>query len=198
MQIEREYITSLLPKVDFVGVKCNKLTVISFVGKVKVISNGKNKYIPYWKCLCECGNTSIVSQYALVNKKTKSCGCALSTCKLGVIRLPIYESQKRRVYKDYEQAAIKKGRIFNLTLEYFKELISEKCFYCDSPPLNIIYSGNKQILYKYNGVDRIDNNLGYVEGNVVTCCKNCNIAKHTMDKDKFLDLISKIYNKHFI
>ena len=34
--------------------------------------------------------------------------------------------------------------------------------------------------YLYNGIDRIDNKLGYIKGNMTPCCKICNHAKHDL------------------
>lgn len=47
---------------------------------------------------------------------------------------------------------------------------------------------------KYQGIDRINNNLGYIEGNVIPCCSFCNYAKHIHTQEYFLSKISKIHN----
>lgn len=54
------------------GVPDSKLTVIE---RVRPPEHVKDKHYTYWKCLCECGNTTIVRRDALLNGKTKSCGC---------------------------------------------------------------------------------------------------------------------------
>ena len=38
----------------------------------------------------------------------------------------------------------------------------------------------------YNGIDRKDNALGYVEGNVVSCCKFCQYAKRDLPYEEFV------------
>lgn len=45
-------------------------------GHLKVLeySHVSNKS-HYWKCVCDCGNTTIVQRSNLVSGKTKSCGC---------------------------------------------------------------------------------------------------------------------------
>ena len=48
--------------------------------------------------------------------------------------------------------------------------------------------------YLYNGLDRVDNNKGYFEDNVVPCCGVCNKMKGTMKQEEFLNLIFQIYN----
>ena len=49
-------------------------------------------------------------------------------------------------------------------------------------------------MYKGNGIDRIDNNLGYTVQNSISCCKKCNYAKHKMSYDEFIELVTNIYN----
>jgi hypothetical protein len=53
--------------IDLTGQKFNRLTVISFAGRIKGYSN--------WNCLCECGNTTITPATRLKRGTTKSCGC---------------------------------------------------------------------------------------------------------------------------
>lgn len=59
------------PIKDFVGKRFGKLTVIEYVGK----RAGMHR----WKCLCECGNETIVCQTLLQSGKAKSCGCMQAT-----------------------------------------------------------------------------------------------------------------------
>lgn len=40
--------------------------------------------------------------------------------------------------------------------------------------------------YIYSGIDRVDNNKGYEDNNVVACCWKCNNAKAQQTKDEFL------------
>jgi hypothetical protein len=47
--------------------------------------------------------------------------------------------------------------------------------------------------YTYSGIDRLDNNIGYVSGNCVPCCSVCNYAKRDMTVDQFKNWIKRIY-----
>ena len=49
---------------ELTGKKFNKLTVIKRV-------EGKFKKHTYWECVCDCGNTTIVTSQKLKNEKTK-------------------------------------------------------------------------------------------------------------------------------
>jgi hypothetical protein len=46
--------------------------------------------------------------------------------------------------------------------------------------------------YTYNGVDRIDNSIGYTKENCVPCCTICNWAKSNRGVDEFKDYIEGI------
>lgn len=52
---------------DITGKKYNMLTALS-------VDHEKGKF-QFWKCLCECGNETIVDKYSLIKGSTKSCGC---------------------------------------------------------------------------------------------------------------------------
>jgi hypothetical protein len=54
------------------GIPDSKLTVIERANPPEHL---KDKHYTFWKCQCECGSTTIVRRDALINGKTKSCGC---------------------------------------------------------------------------------------------------------------------------
>lgn len=43
--------------------------------------------------------------------------------------------------------------------------------------------------YTYNGIDRVNNDIGYIKNNCIPCCKICNRAKNSMSYDDFLNWI---------
>jgi hypothetical protein len=61
--------------------------------------------------------------------------------------------------------------LFDLNKETFEDLIKGICEYCHRSPTT------------WFGIDRVVPSLGYVDGNVVTCCFDCNVDKHTNDVD---------------
>jgi len=62
--------------------------------------------------------------------------------------------------------AKKRGLTWEISEDEYIRLSSEKCHYCsdDLPNTGI-------------GLDRMDNNYGYVGTNVVPCCTTCNLAR---------------------
>ena len=84
---------------DLVGQRFGKLVVIS-LDKVDTVrcSEGWNKNIPYWKCLCDCGNTTSLPSKRLGRKEyTKSCGC-INAAAYKVLDVPIPVGKKK--FKD--------------------------------------------------------------------------------------------------
>lgn len=55
------------PRKEFVGKRFGKLLVTDYAGK----RAGMHR----WKCLCDCGMSTVVGQTLLQTGKTKSCGC---------------------------------------------------------------------------------------------------------------------------
>ena len=72
-------------------------------------------------------------------------------------------------YTTSKNKAHNAGKIFNLTKEEFLIARSGPCTYCggELPETSL-------------GLDRIDGPKGYVVGNVVPCCRNCNMLKGDM------------------
>lgn len=77
------------------------------------------------------------------------------------------------------------NREINLTDTEIINLICNPCVYCGvlTHPEN---------LKANNGIDRVDNNKGYIRGNVVSACWDCNRMKHALELKKFYKCCSNI------
>lgn len=126
-------------------------------GKLTVISRDKNgaNGVARWKCICDCGNVSIVRGSNLKNGSVKSCGCLShisqnathrqsNTTLYRKWRSMIYrcENPKNRAYKDYG------GRGVTVCEEWHDFLRFKEWVETTKP------SGDYSI-------DRIDNSKGY-------------------------------------
>ena len=98
---------------------------------------------------------------------------------------------KSRLNKRY----IKRGLTCNLTAEQILKLVKSNCHYCNEGFSNTMNYNqtNFKYTFHYNGIDRIDSSIGYINGNVVPCCKTCNVSKMDMNYNDFLTHIEKIY-----
>jgi len=147
---------------DLIGEKFGELTVTSLAGS----HNGYS----YWTCQCDCGNTIEVRGTSLTQGKSSQCiKCARSN------------NGKRnrkddqlvalvRVYTNYKRQAKQRGLSFEITKEEFSILINSNCFYCNTPPSNslLVYRRTKDgAPFLYNGIDRVNNDVGYTVDNCV-------------------------------
>jgi len=98
-------------------------------------------------------------------------------------------------FGDYKRSANERGFTFALSKEQFKSITSSECHYCGEPP-RLIKKKNKNFNGSYigNGIDRINNKIGYTIENCVSCCKYCNYAKHKMTYAEFLNKINNIHD----
>jgi hypothetical protein len=167
------------PVVDLSGQQFNRLTVISPLKG----GDGRTK----WICLCSCGvTTKPIKSDHLVRNETKSCGCL----RLEEIKksntLPEGEASFNSLYMHYKiNSAIKRKLSFDITKENFKLLTSNPCYFCGINPKSVHRPKGVTTPYIYNGIDRLNPNIGYTLSNCVSCCATCNYAKRTMSLDEF-------------
>lgn len=174
-------------KYPIIGETFNRLTVIGYISK-------KDGYA----CECECGNITKARSWSLKTGRHASCGCLQKELMAKRNFKDGFEALKNETYKNYKRAAKKRGHSFKLSKSEFYILLSGSCWYCGSEP-NMTWKGTKRTIidtstFRYNGVDRVDNNLGYDIDNVVSCCKFCNNAKNTLTDSEYLDNIIRVYN----
>ena len=101
--------------------------------------------------------------------------------------------------RSYKSCARARDLAWELTDEDFDGLTSRECFYCGCPPSAVrkpdgLYDGGE---FTYNGIDRRDNSLGYMIGNVVPCCWTCNHAKGNMPFDEFMAWVARLTAHHW-
>ncbi len=180
----------------------------------KVGQNGRAFYV----CVCECQNKTVkdVPGASLRNGQSQSCGCYQIDRLKEVHRLPPGESSLNRFEETYKSSAgRRKPPIpYELPTDFFRELVSQNCYYCGMEPRfwNPVCDKNgvrykngsnstsdewvKQLGIYINGIDRINNdhNIGYVVDNVVPCCKICNIMKQALTEQEFIDHLIRICN----
>lgn len=146
--------------------------------------------------LCGCGNKFETVISAIKIGHTRSCGCLKKKSCRNRPYKPNNIRAKNQIFIRYKRGAKQRGHIFDLTLNDVNIITQMPCNYCGTINSNclILTTTNGIRKYHYNGIDRVDNNLGYTSNNIVPCCNQCNHAKRDMTKDQFLDLIDKIYN----
>ena len=172
---------------DIKGQSFGRLTVIG-IGEER----SKSGHLR-WLCRCSCGFAKEISGITLRSGKVNSCGCLHREAMRNNI-LPNAGSGKNKLFGQYANKAIKKGRSFDLTEKEFFTLTDADCHYCGAKPSQEIRCKTNSPVYRYNGIDRVDNTKGYDKDNCVSCCSVCNYAKRRMSREQFLEWVSSVYH----
>lgn len=162
-----------------IGDRYGKLTCVAFshVGK---------RHRGYSVFRCDCGKEKTVLDWSVISGNTKSCGC-LHKDAGEKNRLPNNGASINNLILQYKRHARNRGLVFEIPRDIFIDNLKQNCYYCGLPPSNL-----KEGM-RYSGLDRVNSKLGYVVGNIVPCCKNCNVSKGAMTEAEFLDWIRRVY-----
>jgi hypothetical protein len=175
---------------NILGQKFGKLTVVRFLETKRRNDNPKSYFTAYWLCKCDCGNSIELSLGTLTSGNTQSCGCMWREKMV----LPRGQGSFLVIYRRYKSQAQTRGHVFEIPLEEFRDITAQGCFYCGASPNNSGGSNQNFGKYTYNGIDRVDNTIGYVEGNIVPCCRRCNRAKDVYTLPDFYNWVESIHN----
>ena len=169
--------------INIAGQKFGKLTAIKQVGR------DDHGHV-LWECSCECGGTKVAPATHLLRGHTQSCGC-LGNWKARNLSSREYLVQYLTRY--WKRTAAKRGLLWAISPETFNGLVFQNCSWCGQPPSQVIV--RKGTTFRHTGIDRLNNRLGYVEGNVVACCKICNSMKSDLSQEDFLVHLRRIVRK---
>jgi len=182
--------------INYEGRKIGLLTVLRLTDKIK---HSRSKV---YTCECECGQLCEVSTAEFSSRK--SCGCLRKKCKENFAAnsrkqkppnmLKPGESAYRALFSSYKVRAKKRSIIFELTDHQFKNLVTQNCSYCGKEPMQVAKTQRNNGKFLYNGIDRINNTLGYTLENSNPCCKICNRAKDVMSFDDFTKWIVQVHS----
>lgn len=187
-------------KINYSGQKYGHLTLLSYSRP------GGAQVGAYWLTKCDCGEVKEVIAKDIVKGRIKTCG----KCQYhrDLIQKGTDESRKksmayrkspsgmeighRHLYKTYCENAAHRGYSWNLSQEDFLKLTKGNCHYCNTPPSKEFKRQGRRYYILYNGIDRVDNSLGYTLQNCVSCCTDCRRMKGTYSVQKFRDLCMKV------
>lgn len=148
---------------DISGNRYGRLVVLSFAGYKQF----KRQRLSMWNCLCDCGNHAIVRNDSLVSGLTKSCGCLHSE----VARITGTKNATTHGLsgtKEYITWTGIKQRCFDKNSASYKRYgalgIGMEEDFIDNFEAFLEYVGKAPS--ESHSIDRIDNNKGYVRGNM--------------------------------
>ena len=172
---------------DFVGQSFNKWYIIE---------RAPNKYSGHqaearWLCKCVCGTIEEHGTTEIRSGDSWRCReCwKRSKAKSG--------AAFRILFGNYKRAAKKRGIVWELTEEQFRELTSSPCFYTGKLPSNLKVAPSGEV-YTYNGIDRLDSTQGYVLDNCVPCIGIVNTAKMDLPLGRFIEMCQQVAALHSV
>ena len=77
-----------------------------------------------------------------------------------------------------------RGLEVSISFDQYQELVSQPCAYCGGA---LPETGH--------GLDRINSEIGYVQGNVRPCCTTCNVAKNDLTESEFKEWALRLFNR---
>lgn len=172
------------------------------VGNWIVTSERFKKDKIYWNtCKCICGKIRDVKTWSLNNSKTKGCGCSNTISRF---RFEGIGDLSKAYYSSFKRSRESKNIPFseNITLKYLWNLFLKQDKKCALSGLEIIlnprYSFQKsgklknESLYQTASIDRINNSIGYIDGNVQWVHKDVNYMRGGLKIEDFLFICNKI------
>lgn len=188
---------------DRTGERYGRLVVVEHAGKDK-----RGKHL--WRCKCDCGNEKVVVADNLSSGKSNSCGCLKTEfLKRRGNQFGLFENREEAILKVQYSHLKRRHSKFSgeiMSFESFYKKVKQKCHYCGLEFSKELQDRKNECkkdglfsdtVVKCNGIDRIDNSIGYTDDNTVSCCKYCNTAKSTMSKDEFMGWVKRAYEYNF-
>lgn len=163
---------------DDIGKKFGKLTVLDWY-------NTKNKsgrsYVIY-NCICDCGNKTSARNEIITNYEKTCC----SKCKTSS-KLTFNPTTINKYYKSVKGGAIRRSIEFSIGIEYLLLLLDQQNQKCKLSGQFISFENGTASL------DRIDNNIGYIESNIQWVHRSINYMKNELNNEAFKDYCKLVY-----
>ena len=200
----------MAPKMkDHTGRQFGLLTVVGEAPPYVIPSTGgKSRRL---RVRCECGKEKILraTHFMSPTGETKSCGCLSRRLTRSRNSLPErWMAARNAVLSSAKIGAKRRGLAFSISDETCFAIFAQPCNYCGLEPSNhyncyfykdgrsrgrfIPSFSQESATFLYSGLDRVDNTVGYVNGNVVPCCGLCNKAKSNLAESEFRAWIARL------
>jgi hypothetical protein len=156
----------------------------------------KKKKDGEWRDQCTKLRKCIVCREKISNETNSSNMCDLHALKKSEYdrnRIRDDTSTNHHRIKEYVKNSKRRDLIFDLTYDLTLSLLLKKCTYCGIYESAVNKYGEA---YSPMGIDRKDNNIGYLTDNVVTSCKVCNRLKYTHTYDDFFTYLLNIFEHY--
>lgn len=93
------------------------------------------------------------------------------------------EGKYLKIMKNAEE----RSRVVEMTKEEIMDMTDLPCAYCGKETIDGV---------KRNGIDRMNNSIGYTLENCMSCCEICNFMKQSLDPHTFVERCAQISTGH--
>ena len=174
--------------------------------EIKGLGSTSKAGVRLYSVLCLlCG--SVTDKRLQTIEMAKSCGCMQSKRDRRAVGSGRRTAKGTRVEINtlisiYKSNARKRDTSFDLTYAQFETLVDGECYFCGDTGGNTLRKRSYND-YSYTGIDRVDNSVGYLPSNCISCCSWCNRAKNNGTLANFVDKCKRItsriemYEKYF-
>ena len=162
-----------------IGQKFGRLTVTNWFHKY---NDSGRPYIIY-ECLCDCGNSHTVRNEHIIKGDVACC----SLCQKGS-KFVNKSTNPKRYFNSIVSRCNKKKLDRDITLEYILNLLSSQNNKCSLSGRQISFESGTASL------DRINNDLGYIIGNVQWVHRTINYMKNELNEIDFIAFCNDVTN----
>lgn len=176
----------------FAGTKQKDNNDILYINKIfnniRVIGRSDKHKRVYYKCECiECNHVI----YLQINEFKKIYDCP--KCKVKKKHDISYHKYNLIWYR-LVRGAEERGLVFDVSKDYIFNLLEQQNHKCVYTGRHIFLPQETQKGLYTASLDRIDNNLGYIEGNLQWIHKDINRLKWKWSEEELLNMVKDIYN----
>lgn len=152
-------------------------------------------HVEYYYGKCKCGNELFILKDDVFNPLRTKCKQCTAKKFNKTFNLELDDLDVERLNTMFQNNIVKRSIKLDvpctISLQEYLTMISGDCHYCGCKPNQVAIVNGKRFIH--NGIDRIDSTRGYTQDNIVPCCTKCNMAKGSLTKDEFLQLVNDIF-----
>lgn len=164
----------------YINQKFGQLTVIRMVGY-----DGKSHLV--FECLCDCGNTTNVRGYCLLDGNTKSCGCTSRQKGKDHKNYAGYEEISSSMWWTIKKGATSRNIKFDITMKEAWELFLQQNRKCALTGIDLCFAKTRKSYGSTTAsLDRIDSKGIYELSNVQWVHKKINQLKWDFTIDELV------------
>lgn len=164
---------------NLLGQKFSMLTVVKLIEHVEGMKGFR------WECLCECGNTTLVSTYQLGIYHTQSCGC-YRLSKMKTLSWKGFGEIGKRAWSQILRHAKSRNIEVTVTIEDIWNLFLKQDRKCKLTGVKLHFPKSEGFINVTASLDRIDSSKGYHIDNIQWVHREINRMKWDLPQEDFL------------